>query len=89
MEFLNKLKSFLFKSKNPQEASLKTAYTGRVRYFNQARGYGFIDSKEFDTRVFLHISEIGEKVRKGQTVKFSAEKTNKGWKARNVEVKRV
>jgi CspA family cold shock protein len=90
MNFLNKIKAIFFGSDNAQTDKDETVIpqngcTGTVQYFNHSRGYGFIDSKAFDRRVFLHISDLEDRVHKGQRVKFKVEKTSKGLRAKNVE----
>lgn len=65
-------------------------YTGKVRWFNNQRGYGFLvseDGKEF----FVHYSDINstEKFKKltdGETVVFDVIDTEKGRQAINVTV---
>lgn len=64
----------------------KSKKTGILRYFNRSRGYGFIASKQTSKDVFAHISEMEEKVKVGEKVKFELEFTEKGLKARNIEL---
>jgi CspA family cold shock protein len=63
---------------------------GTVKWFNGAKGYGFI-SRQGGEDVFVHFSAIqGEGYRnleEGQTVEFSVEKGPKGLQASNVVVK--
>jgi CspA family cold shock protein len=63
---------------------------GTVKWFNGAKGYGFI-SREGGEDVFVHYSAIqGDGYRnleEGQTVEFSIEKSPKGLQASNVVVK--
>ena len=73
-------------SKNGQHLQQKSECVGTVKYFNYSRGYGFIDSKAFDRRVFLHISDLEDRVNKGQRLRFEVEKTHKGLRAKNVEI---
>ncbi|MBN1875178.1 MAG: cold-shock protein [Anaerolineae bacterium] len=60
---------------------------GTVKWFNGAKGYGFI-SREGDDDVFVHFSEIkGEGFKtldEGQRVEFSVEQGTKGLQATNV-----
>ncbi len=91
MNFFSKIKSIFFNAgndlkKNDKAADSINGCTGTVNYFNHSRGYGFINSKAFDRRVFLHISDLEERVSKGQKVKFVVEKTSKGLRAKNVEI---
>lgn len=55
---------------------------GKVVFWNEAKGYGFIEREKDSKRVFFHVSEFSgslEKRRKGETVVYSAsiDKTNR------------
>jgi CspA family cold shock protein len=58
--------------------------TGTVKWFNDAKGYGFISPESGDD-VFVHFSAIeGEgfrTLREGQRVEFSVEQSPKGLQA--------
>lgn len=62
--------------------------TGTVKWFNDAKGYGFIAPAEGGKDVFVHASAIvGEGRRtllEGQTVNFEVEQGPKGPQASNV-----
>ena len=61
--------------------------TGKVKWFNSEKGYGFIVSEEGND-VFVHYSAIvGEgykQLEEGQEVTFDLEVGDKGQQARNV-----
>ena len=61
--------------------------TGTVKWFNGAKGYGFIE-REGAEDVFVHYSAIqGEgfkNLNEGQRVEFSVEQGSKGLQATNV-----
>ena len=63
--------------------------TGTVKWFNGAKGYGFIE-REGGADVFVHFSEIqGDGFRnleEGQRVEFNVEQGQKGLQATNVAV---
>jgi CspA family cold shock protein len=63
--------------------------TGTVKWFNGAKGFGFIAREEGED-VFVHFSAIrGEGFRnleEGQTVEFSVEQGRKGLQAADVVV---
>ena len=61
---------------------------GRVKWFNNEKGYGFIEFKENED-IFVHYSAIkahGYKtLAPGQEVTFNLISTAKGYQAKNVE----
>jgi len=64
--------------------------TGRVKWFNSSKGYGFIEQDD-GPDVFVHFSAIKSEgfktLREGQEVEFDVEKDAKGLRAANVVVK--
>ncbi len=62
-------------------------YVGTVKWFNAAKGYGFIGHEDGDD-VFVHFSAIQEggfrKLEKDQQVEFSIEEGPKGLQAASV-----
>lgn len=62
---------------------------GRVKWFNNEKGYGFIDFKENED-IFVHYSAIeldGYKtLSEGQLVEFKLIETSKGYQAINVKL---
>ncbi len=62
---------------------------GRVKWFNNDKGYGFIDFKENED-IFVHYSAIeldGYKtLAEGQLVEFKLIETSKGYQAINVQL---
>lgn len=64
--------------------------TGKVKWFNESKGFGFIE-RESGEDLFVHYSSIlGEgfkTLKEGQTVEFEVAKDAKGSKAVNVIAK--
>ena len=62
--------------------------TGTVKWFNDAKGYGFISRQSGDD-VFVHFSAIRSNgfrsLQEGQVVEFSVTKGPKGFQAEDVQ----
>lgn len=62
--------------------------TGTVKWFNDAKGFGFIVAEENGEDVFVHHSNIEgtgfKTLAEGQTVSFEMEQGQKGWSATKV-----
>jgi CspA family cold shock protein len=62
--------------------------TGTVKWFNDAKGFGFIIPEEGGEDVFVHHSNIQgtgfKTLAEGQSVSFEMEQGQKGWSATNV-----
>ncbi|MCS6776875.1 MAG: cold-shock protein [Chloroherpetonaceae bacterium] len=63
--------------------------TGRVKWFNDAKGYGFIEAED-GVDVFVHYSAIlvngFKSLREGQIVNYEPIETPKGRQAQNVAI---
>ena len=63
---------------------------GKVKWFNDAKGFGFITPEEGGEDVFCHQTEIQMEgfrtLTEGQRVEFSVEQGQKGLAARGVKV---
>ncbi len=93
MGFLTKLKSIFGGSDAgatttttvPSRATAQNGkdnkYVGKITHFNYKKGYGFVEVPQMENRVFLHVSELSGKARKGKQVEFVLEATDKGVKA--------
>ena len=62
--------------------------TGSVKWFNNAKGYGFIQTEEHDEDIFVHYSQINDEgfktLKAGETVDFDLCKGPKGLHAEDV-----
>jgi len=63
--------------------------TGKVKWFNDAKGFGFISRNSGDGDVFVHFSAIQSNgfrsLAEGQSVEFNVTKGAKGLQAENVK----
>ena len=72
-----------------KECVYTTMEQGTVKWFNDAKGYGFI-CRENGEDVFVHFSAIQangfRSLKEGQAVQFNVVKGPKGWQAENVQL---
>ena len=65
--------------------------TGKVKWFNQEKGFGFITNDEDGKDIFVHFSAINAEgfktLEEGQIVEFEINETDRGPLAQNVTVK--
>ncbi|MBI1743149.1 cold-shock protein [Candidatus Acetothermia bacterium] len=65
--------------------------TGKVKWFNDAKGFGFIEQGNGEPDVFVHFSAIKQEgfksLKEGQAVEFEVQKDAKGLRAANVILK--
>ncbi len=69
-------------AKNGSTSSPSGKMTGKIIHFNYRKGYGFVEADGVESKIFLHVSELTGKARKGKGVEFKIEKTEKGVKAK-------
>jgi cold shock CspA family protein len=65
---------------NPEESIRK----GVVDYFNEAKGFGFINDAQTGERVFFHINQLSVRVKESDKVNFEVETGARGLSAINV-----
>ena len=58
--------------------------TGKVKFFNERKGFGFILDDESQQDVFVHVSGLVDKIRENDQVTFDLTEDNRGKKAINV-----
>lgn len=59
--------------------------TGKVKFFNRRRGYGFIETEEVEKDIFVHVTDLKDFVSRGDEVAFDIAKSAKGYEAKNVK----
>lgn len=58
-----------------------SALTGRVEFFDDTKGYGFIKETNTQEKYFVHVSGTLEEIKEGETVTFELERGLKGMNA--------
>ena len=62
---------------------------GKVKWFNDSKGYGFIERPDGEDDVFVHFSAIQmdgfKTLSEGQEVEFDVENSDRGPQASNVQ----
>lgn len=59
---------------------------GTVKFFNYKKGFGFITIKGSGEEIFVHSTNLIDKIRDNNKVTFDVEKSDKGPIATNVRV---
>jgi len=66
--------------------SLVAMANGKVDFFNDTGGYGFIETEDADEDVFFHMEDVGgPDLEEGQDVEFDIEQAPKGPRATNLQ----
>ena len=60
---------------------------GTVKFFNDAKGFGFVIDDETKKEYFVHVSGLIDEVREGDEVEFELQEGKKGLNA--VDVKQI
>jgi cold shock protein len=91
----SQLSDFCLQPSDPSAQHQQQGYTkkqmeqGTVKWFNDAKGFGFI-SRQNGEDVFVHFSAIQSNgfrsLQEGQAVSFDVKRGAKGWQAENVQV---
>lgn len=59
---------------------------GKVKFFNETKGFGFIVDEDSNKEYFVHVSGLVDKVKENDSVEFDLEEGRKGMNAVNVKV---
>jgi len=59
---------------------------GTVKFFNDAKGFGFVTDEESKKEYFVHVSGLIDEIKEGDEVEFELAEGKKGLNAVNVKV---
>ncbi|MEI6750264.1 MAG: cold-shock protein [Bacteroidales bacterium] len=60
--------------------------TGKVKFYNEKKGFGFIVEDETQKDIFVHVTGLQEKIKDEDLVVFDITEDNRGKKAINVKL---
>jgi len=60
---------------------------GKVKFFNESRGFGFIKDAETNEEYFVHVSGLVDNIKEDDDVTFELKEGRKGMNAVNVKLK--
>jgi cold shock protein len=60
--------------------------TGKVKFFNDSKGFGFIKETGSEKEYFVHVSGLIDEIRQDDSVTFDLKEGKKGLNAVNVKL---
>ena len=78
------LKAFINKLMNNKKTEVMKE--GTVKFFNEAKGFGFIKVKDTDQDIFVHSTNLIDNIREDDRVQFDVEQGEKGLSAIKVRL---
>jgi len=60
--------------------------TGKVKFFNNSKGFGFIKDDATDKEYFVHVSGLKDEIKENDKVTFDLQEGRKGLNAVNVKL---
>ena len=58
---------------------------GKVKFFNESKGFGFIKDNESGTEYFVHVTGLVDQIKENDEVSFDLKEGKKGLNAANVK----
>lgn len=71
-----------------REEEVPTILVGRVEYFNDAKGFGFIKELSKVDKYFFHVNNVNEEIAENDMVTFELVRDVKGMSAINVSLEK-
>ena len=59
---------------------------GTVKFFNNAKGFGFVKDEQTGNEIFVHVSGLVDQVRENDQVTYDVQEGRKGLNAVNVKL---
>ncbi len=59
---------------------------GKVKFFNETKGFGFIQTDDTGEEIFVHVTGLVDKIRENDTVTFTVTEGKRGLNATNVKI---
>ena len=59
---------------------------GRVKFFNETKGFGFISPEDGGDDIFVHTTGLNDDIRENDSVSYEVEEGRKGLNAVNVTI---
>ncbi|MBE0637923.1 MAG: cold shock domain-containing protein [Bacteroidales bacterium] len=59
---------------------------GKVKFFDETRGFGFIKDSETNEEIFVHVSGLVDRINENDDVSFEIKQGKKGLNAVNVKL---
>lgn len=59
---------------------------GKVKFFNEEKGFGFITPSNGGKEIFVHVSGLTESIRENDEVRYDVEEGQRGPSAKNVVI---
>ncbi len=70
----------------PKREKVDTIRKGKVSFFDDSKGFGFIIDRDTEERIFVHINSLDGPIKVNDKVTFEVEKGPKGPVAVNVQI---
>lgn len=78
------IKKFINKLMNTNKTNIMKE--GTVKFFNNAKGFGFIKMNDSEEEIFVHTSNLIDDIKENDNVKFEVEQGDKGLSAVKVSL---
>ena len=79
------IKRFINKFLSKKTDQIDSMKEGTVKFFNKTKGFGFIKLNDSEDEIFVHTTNLIDKIRDNDRVKFDVEQGEKGLVAMRVQ----